>query len=533
MLDFAKFGVRGWLGGRRLQVLESRADRRAYVLHRIELAGLSEPEKALLLADVATVARIHHRNVCRIFDYSVNKEEGMVFVLAELCGGGSLEARIAEARGLGIPFSSADIWDVIVQLLRAIGHIHRRLDRPAKRRPFLLHPSCLHFTDGGVLKVDLLTVMFVPIRGIERYAPPELQAVRFFTERTTIYTVGSIAHEMVACSFLEAADTRLTHEEICPIDTLDGCIPYRMAASLQYMCKANVRDRADSNAILDEIPKAITAMERRQNIIRDSHGSTRLMLACLSNSSSMARMHIYEAGLLSGKGLTALMLAALNNAPRAAKHLVHQEAFYTVTEFSLNSLTFVDATALMLAAAVGSLDVLKLLLPIEGGRQSGKGWTALMYAAGNHQIAAVHLLSACEARLFTNHLSRFGCGFTALMAAAYNGCPEACALLVKHEAGMRVPMENPNYPGWYALVFAAAAGNVECVLSLAPHEGAMAATLALKIVGEQEDDSLRPDARRMIQAELIKYTRCTTSILARTAQRRPRRQAVTNVIAKN
>lgn len=533
MLDFTKFGVRGWLGNKRLQVLESLVDRRAYALHRIELEGLSDPEKALLLADVATVARIHHRNVCRIYDYSVNKEDGVVLILAELCGGGSLEARIAEARGLGISFSSADIWDVIVQLLRAIGHIHLRLDRPAKRRPFLLHPSCLHFTDSGVLKIDLLTVMFMPIQGRERYAPPELQTVRFFTERTTIYTVGSIAHEMVACSFLSATDERLTSEDICPIDTLDEYLPYRMAASLQCMCKTSARDRADSNAILDEIPKAVTAMERRQNIIRDSHGSTRLMLACLANSSSMARMHIYEAGLLSSKGLTALMLAALNNASRAAKHLVHREAFYTVAEFSLDSLTFVDATALMLAAAVGSLDVLKLLLPIEGGRQSGKGWTALMYAAGNRQIAAVHLLSAWEARLFTNHLSRFGCGFTALMAAAYNGCPEACALLAKHEAGMRVPMENPNYPGWYALVFAAAAGNFECVLALVPHEGAMAAPLALTIVDRQEDDSLRPDIRRAIQAELVKYTRCTTSILAKTAQRRPRRKAISSEIAKN
>ncbi|KAE8305245.1 Kinase, NEK [Giardia duodenalis] len=484
------------------------------------------------MAGVATMARIHHRNVRRIFDHMLDKRNKRLLILSELCGAGSLWSLNAEfCLTLGRP-STNFIEDTFVQLVIAIQYIHRHLDGPMKRRPLIIDPKSVYFTDGGILKIDLVRILICSqepeVRrfllrssydsedAAERssdltwYLAPETRTSRFFTEKSSIYSAGNIVRELIVPWGWKKSDPHLTDPSISsPLDTSSGFfrLSLELLELLNWSCCKTQRDRPSSEQLLDKMTRMgfVQRAEQRQGVVRLDDGSTLLMKAVREDDSTSARLHIGQAGLSNNDGLTALMIAAILNRAAVAKMLLKRESFFTAEKFVLRGWHFSDCTALMLGAAHGSIDVCRLLRPIEGGIQTSKGWTALMYAAGCKQIATTAMLLQTEAGLCTNQLSDFGRGFTALMSAAYNDSQDTCRLLASKEANMFTTLDNKKYPGWSALVFAAAVCSLRCTRILIEYEAEKFGILALQSVGKLNKKKALEEQKLLVYQKLLDH----------------------------
>ncbi|EFO62060.1 Kinase, NEK [Giardia lamblia P15] len=484
------------------------------------------------MAGVATMARIHHRNVRRIFDHILDKRNKRLLILSELCGAGSLWFLNAEfCLTLGRPLTSF-IEDTFVQLVIAIQYIHRRLDGPMKRRPLIIDPKSVYFTDGGILKVDLVRILICSQESevhrflfgsscdsegaaeqssdLTWYLAPETRTSRFFTEKSSIYSIGNIVRELIVSWGWKKSDPRLTSSSILsPLDVSSG--PFKLSLELlellNWSCCKTQRDRPSSEQLLDKMTRMgfVQRAEHRQGVVRLSGGYTLLMKAVKEDDFVSARLHISQVGLSNNDGLTALMIAAILNRATVAKMLVKQESFFTAEKFTLRRWRFSDCTALMLGAAHGSIDVCRLLRPIEGGIQTSRGWTALMYAAGCKQIATTTMLLQVEAGLCTNQLSDFGRGFTALMSAAYNDSQDTCRLLASKEANMFTTLDNKKYPGWSALVFAAAVCSLSCTRILVEYEVEKFGILALQNVGKLNQKKVLEGQKVLVYQKILDY----------------------------
>ena len=478
------------------------------------------------------MARIHHRNVRRIFDHMLDKRSKRILILSELCGAGSLSSLNSEfCLVMGRP-STSFIEDSFVQLILAIRYIHQHLDGPMKRRPLVIDPRSVYFTDGGILKVDLIRILICSQEPEVRhlligspcdsentteqpsdlnwYLAPETRTLRFFTEKSSIYSVGNIIRELIIPMGWERVGQCLVIPPLLlPLDVSRGPLGLNLELLelIAWSCHTNQRNRPNSTQILEKMTRAglLQRAEQRQGVIRLDDGCTMLMKAVIEDNPISARFHMNQAGLLNNDGLTALMIAALLNRMAVAKLLLKRESFFIAEHFSMGGWRFSDCTALMLGAARGSVDVCRLLRPIEGRIQTPKGWTALMYAAGCRQIATTTLLLQVEAGLYTNELSIFGCGFTALMSAAYNDSQDTCRLLVTREANMFTAQTNKKFPGWSALVFAAAVYSPSCTKILIEYEGKRFGSLALQNIGKLSQKKVLERQKDLVYRQIVYY----------------------------
>lgn len=507
-------------------------DASLYSLQQISLADLSESQCSLFVAGVATMARIHHRNVKRIFDHILDKSNRRILILSEFCGAGSLYSLNNElCLTLGRP-SISFIEDSFAQLIVAIQYIHRHLDGPMKRRPLVIDPKSVYFTDSGILKVDLIRILVCSqepevrslligsshdnkdaveqLSDLNWYLAPETRTSRFFTEKSSIYSAGSIIRELILPWGWRNSGSCLAIPPLpLPLDISKGSFKLRIELLdlLDWSCHENQRSRPSSDQLLDKMARVgfLERAEQRQGVVRLDDGSTLLMRAVKEDNPTSARLNICQAGLLNNDGLTALMIAAILNRMTATKLLLKRESFFTSDNYIFRGWRFSNCTALMLGAAHGSVDVCRLLRPIEGGIQTSNGWTALMYAAGCKQVATTTLLLQVEAGLCTNQLSSFGSGFTALMSAAYNDSYDTCCLLISREANMFTALDNKKYPGWSALVFAAAVCSASCIKALIEHEADQFGALALQNVGKLSQKKSLERQKSLIYHRISSY----------------------------
>ncbi|TNJ28830.1 Ankyrin repeat protein 2 [Giardia muris] len=229
-------------------------------------------------------------------------------------------------------------------------------------------------------------------------------------------------------------------------------------------------------------------------------GVTALMYAAQNGHTDCIRVLLpHEYGLQDNEGWTSLMLAAWNGHTSCVTLLLGEVGYQTGAPYDD---TPVGCTALMVAAKYGYADIVRLLLPYEGGLRDQHGNLALWYAQSaasdpskgtpipdghKHVIDLLALEKTPETitRLpppplgFTRLMhyaatgeygALRGCinearqkdsrGRTALIYAAMYGHPRIIRELLEKEEGMQ------DDHGWTALMYAIAHGHVGCVTAL-------------------------------------------------------------------
>ena len=131
-------------------------------------------------------------------------------------------------------------------------------------------------------------------------------------------------------------------------------------------------------------------------------------------------------------GVTALMRAADRNDVEAVRALIPlQKGKKMMGDVTINGWAIHGGTALMIAAACGHAEAVRLLVEHEGGMQDADGRTALMWAARADHPGCVGLLLEREGGMQDSY------GWTALMWAAYKGHTECARLLAEKEKDMK------------------------------------------------------------------------------------------------
>ena len=154
-------------------------------------------------------------------------------------------------------------------------------------------------------------------------------------------------------------------------------------------------------------------------------------------------------------GVTDLMKAAKRNDVDAVKRYIPQQARMVAKLVKAGMVEIYEGTAMMVAAVLGHVETVKLLMKHERCMRSSNEYTALMWAAANGRAEVVKLLLEVEGGMTKNK------DFTALTAAAYFGRLDCVKLLLEKEK---------DIGGWPALCVADMEGHSE-VVSLLESEG--------------------------------------------------------------
>ncbi|ESU41573.1 Protein kinase NEK family protein [Giardia duodenalis] len=163
-----------------------------------------------------------------------------------------------------------------------------------------------------------------------------------------------------------------------------------------------------------------------------------------------------------GDGVTALMRAVDRNDIGAMRALIPlQKGNKMIEDTYINGLRISNGTALMMAAAHGHAEAVKLLVEEESNIRDSAGKTALMHAVHNNHPGVVRILVTYECgKTYSN-------GRTALMIAAERGHTEIVVVLAPHEKGLA------DSSGRTALMLAANNAHIETVRRLVEHEKGM------------------------------------------------------------
>ncbi|ESU40003.1 Ankyrin repeat protein, partial [Giardia duodenalis] len=211
--------------------------------------------------------------------------------------------------------------------------------------------------------------------------------------------------------------------------------------------------RAAANGNIEAVKRHLADKDKK-----NSDGGTALMVAARAG-----RVEVVELLDPTNKDrVTALMRAADRNDMKAAKLLVPlQKGKKMMGDAHISGLRISSGTALMMAAAHGHAECIKLLLNREAGMQDEYGNTTLMWAARLGHINCIRLLLRKEAGMQDRY------GRTALLLTAYNGYLECAELLLEAEGS------TGDSSGWTALMAASSTNHPECVKLLLEKEAGM------------------------------------------------------------
>ncbi len=148
-----------------------------------------------ILHEARAVAKLEHPNIIQVYD--VGSQGGYLFIVMQLLQGRTLEDRLAQAGAMAVPAALAVARDVA----RALGVVHKKGIVHRDLKPaniFLSADGTARLTDFGLAQDKEGADVFRGVGGgTPYYMSPEQWMGRKADERSDLYTLGIILHEMV------------------------------------------------------------------------------------------------------------------------------------------------------------------------------------------------------------------------------------------------------------------------------------------------------------------------------------------------
>lgn len=221
---------------------------RAVALKFLPSDPISNPaDRKRLLREAQAASSLDHKNIATV--HAVEEaEDGQLFIVMAYYQGVSLAARMR-----GVPFSQAEIVDIVRQIAEGLGHahLHNIVHRDVK-------PSNVILTLEGEAKiVDFGLARFVSasastetlsLAGTLSYMSPEQLSGKAVDARTDVWSLGVIAYELLTTRLPFAGDNpgaTITAILQSPPAAMDGISPGLQAIVLRALSK-NAADRYQS-----------------------------------------------------------------------------------------------------------------------------------------------------------------------------------------------------------------------------------------------------------------------------------------------
>ncbi|EFO61107.1 Protein 21.1 [Giardia lamblia P15] len=427
----------------------------------VSKADVGQGRYALIQELAKQAHRLDHESIAPLLEAFVDDEQACTFLISRGVGQ-SLYEYNEELCFLQVNLEEEAIMTILIELINAILYVYsmnRKTNFTAALASNLpstgLDPLCIRLNNKGRALVDYSAF-----------------AIKLAVQRHSAFTTAYLCPEALRSQ--HSGEDR-SHSNLSPLKMLAYNVG-RLCCELCFTgsrCKA-VKGEYDTAYML-------------KSIIEENIYSRDLVciLSWLTNPCSNLRPYldevlthpfIFEFTVKLGSrenervfrnalGSTQLILSANMNNVEYVRALVNKQKRLT---------NYDGATALMAAAILGNIEVLKILIPYEFGMRmitgdSLNGATALILAARNGQAEACKLLAPHEAKLKKRD------GFTALMEATVRGHSSAADALMKYEAKLVIQLDDPSNPknGTTALMLACEFHQLHIANQLIQYEAGM------------------------------------------------------------
>jgi len=168
--------------------------------------GRKEYEKRFFL-EAKAAGKLNHPNIVTVYDFG--EEDGVAYLAMELVEGKDLRERLKLKAGEGLP--AADAVDVAQQIAEGLGYAHERgiVHRDVKPGNIMLQPrGQAKIMDFGLARMRVADhkTSTGMVLGTPKYMSPEQVAGEPVDQRSDIFSLGIVLHEMLTGARLFAGE---------------------------------------------------------------------------------------------------------------------------------------------------------------------------------------------------------------------------------------------------------------------------------------------------------------------------------------
>ncbi|KAF8529391.1 kinase-like domain-containing protein [Gautieria morchelliformis] len=212
------------------------------VLARKELnfERMTERDRKQIVAEVNILKDLCHENIVRYHDRYVDRDNGILYILMEYCGGGDLSSIIKNCARSNRSLPEDTVWNYFLQILHALHHCHfpttdsphspssstprqQILHRDLKpENVFLDANQVIKLGDFGLSKALGAASFANTYVGTPYYMSPELMQEKAYDTKSDIWSLGCLIYEL--CALKPPFHEAKTHNELS-IFIRNGRIP--------------------------------------------------------------------------------------------------------------------------------------------------------------------------------------------------------------------------------------------------------------------------------------------------------------------
>ncbi|KAG8758566.1 G2-specific serine/threonine protein kinase [Ceratobasidium sp. 428] len=202
---------------------------------------MTERDRKQIVAEVNILKDLKHDHIVRYHDRYVDRDNGILYILMEFCGGGDLSGAIKQMRRQNKHIAEDTVWSYFAQILLALHHCHYPNSKgpgdtaqPSRPTQQILHRDLkpenvfldtegnVKLGDFGLAKQINYATFTQTYVGTPYYMSPELINEKQYDTKSDIWSLGCLIYELCAQNppFHEAK----THQELA-LSIRQGRIP--------------------------------------------------------------------------------------------------------------------------------------------------------------------------------------------------------------------------------------------------------------------------------------------------------------------
>lgn len=258
----------------------------AVAIKEINFSMMSKADKQMLQNEVNILKDLRSDYIVRYHTHMIDKERRLLYIVMELCSGGTLQDFITDARIHRKPISEPQIWLTLTELTLALHKCHNRRDKVVHRdikpaNTFIDSEGHVKLGDFGLAK-RIGTDLTKTVCGTPLYMSPELCEHRRYGEKSDIWALGCVIYEMATLRppFIACNEHQLREQIMNKrLDRIPEQYSEELWRIIQKMLEKNESRRWDVNQIASSRMVAITAetitLKNKRAALREKAERTR------------------------------------------------------------------------------------------------------------------------------------------------------------------------------------------------------------------------------------------------------------------